>query len=83
MTEFAVMDTNEKPMIKIGRLRAILDKSDETIRRWRKKNVLPPADIDLGGSRVWWHESTLIKAGFKITATPDQAEANRPMPASS
>jgi len=70
-------------MVKMSRLRTVLAVSDETIRRWRKARKLPPADVDLGGPSVWWHESTLERAGIRLSATPDPEAASQTTPATS
>ena len=71
------------PMVKMATLRRVLGVSDETIRRWRAASKLPPADVDLGGPSVWWHETTLERAGIRLRASLEQAPASQPTPASS
>jgi len=78
-----MLNAADTPMVKMSRLRTALGVSDETIRRWRQARKLPPADVDLGGPSVWWHEATLERAGIRLSASPDPAAANPPTPAAS
>jgi predicted DNA-binding transcriptional regulator AlpA len=76
------MTTNPPPLVKLSALRRTLGVSDETVRRWRAQGKLPPADVDLGGSSVWWHQGTLAAAGINLQP-PEPAAASQTTPASS
>ncbi|MDR1276408.1 MAG: hypothetical protein LBL72_08540 [Candidatus Accumulibacter sp.] len=39
---------------------------DETVRRWRKKNMLPEPDIALSRKTRGWRISTLRAAGINL-----------------
>jgi len=76
------MTTTPPIMVKLSALRRTLGVSDETVRRWRAQGKLPPADVDLGGPSVWWHQGTLAAAGINLLP-PEPATASHPTPASS
>lgn len=43
-----------------------LDCSKETVRRWRKADKLPKADVQLTQQSVGWRVSTLRAAGINL-----------------
>lgn len=43
-----------------------LNRSSETVRRWRKANKLPAADVQLTRQSVGWRVSTLRAAGINV-----------------
>lgn len=59
-------DIIKEPMIKPKDLEARWNVSSETIRRYRKKGILPPFDYEYSRKNRGWNESTIIAAGRKL-----------------